>query len=52
MTKNRTQEKKAYRARVKYTFDYISANIYKNQRDSSRDRGHELPAYTLTSSLT
>ena len=49
MTKKeaKAEYNKAYIARVKYTFDYISRDIYGCQRKSSRIRGHELPAYTL-----
>ena len=49
MTKKERQAKRKaeWRARVKYTFDYITNDIYSGQRGSSRERGHEPPAYTL-----
>jgi hypothetical protein len=41
------EQQKAYRARVKYTFDFISMDIYGAQRRNSKKRGHVMPAYTL-----
>ena len=45
--KQRVEDSKEYRARVKGTKKYLSRKIYAAQRNSSKDRGHDMPEYEL-----